>query len=117
MSSVLRQLMVFHTDLHRFVAALKDRLGPQLQNIPLLYQGTPELKDILGLFNITIDPPQEHLATPELRIRFQSLVENVFFVLASTRLFALFLDDVHEADESLVLFAIYGFKMAHTVVC
>ncbi|RDB29051.1 Peroxide stress-activated histidine kinase mak2 [Hypsizygus marmoreus] len=100
LSSVLRQLMVFHMDLHRFVNALRERLGPQIQNVPLLYQGTPELKDVLGLFDIEIDPPTERLATRELRARFQSLVENVFSVIAETRLFALFLDDLHEADES-----------------
>jgi predicted ATPase len=103
MSSVLRQLMVFHTDLHRFVNALKDRLGPQLRNVPLLYQGTPELKDILALFDMELDSPQEPLTTSELRARFQSLVENVFSVIAETRLFALFLDDLHEADVSLSL--------------
>ena len=73
LSSVLRQLMVFHTDVHRFVIALKDRLGPQLHNVPLLYQGTPELKDVLALYDIAIDSPQEILATRELRARFQSL--------------------------------------------
>ncbi|KAF8665081.1 hypothetical protein AX16_000549 [Volvariella volvacea WC 439] len=100
LSSVLRQLMVFHTDLHRFVNALTERLGPQMNNIPLLYQGTPELRDVLALFGITLESPQEHLATRELRARFQSLVENVFAVIADTRLFALFLDDLHDADES-----------------
>ncbi|KAF8912937.1 dual-domain HisK/Mak2 protein kinase [Gymnopilus junonius] len=100
LSSVLRQLMVFHTDLHRFVDALRERLGPQLQNVPLLYQGTPELKDVLALFDIHLDTPQEPLNTRELRARFQSLVENVFTIIAETRLFALFLDDLHEADQS-----------------
>ena len=102
MSSVLRQLMVFHTDLHRFVDVLKDRLGPQLRNVPLLYQGTPELKDVLDLFDIEVNAQQEPLTTNELRARFQSLVENVFSVIAETRLFALFLDDLHEADVSWV---------------
>ncbi|CAA7259981.1 unnamed protein product [Cyclocybe aegerita] len=100
LSAVLRQLMVFHTDLHRFVTALRDRLGPQLQNVPLLYQGTPELKDVLALFDIHLATPQEPLNSRELRARFQSLVENVFAVIAETRLFALFLDDLHEADDS-----------------
>jgi len=72
-----------------------------MQNIPLLYESTPELKDVLALFDINIQPPAEHLSTRELRARFQSLVENVFSVIAETRLFALFLDDLHEADESL----------------
>lgn len=102
LSSVLRQLMVFHTDLHRFVNALRERLGPQLQNVPLLYQGTPELKDVLALFDIHLETPQEPLNTGELRARFQSLVETVFTVIAETRLFALFLDDLHEADRSTI---------------
>ncbi|GLB36534.1 putative GAF domain containing protein [Lyophyllum shimeji] len=100
LSSVLRQLMVFHTDLRRFVDALQERLGPQLQNVPLLYEGTPELKDVLALFGITLEEPTEQLSTGQLRVRFQSLVENVFSVIAETRLFALFLDDLHEADAS-----------------
>ncbi|KAI0793300.1 histidine kinase [Abortiporus biennis] len=100
LSSVLRQLIVFHTDLHRFVTALRVRLGPQLENIPLLYEGAPELRDILSLFDISLEMPQEILETNELRARFQSLVEGVFAVLADTRLFALFLDDLHEASDS-----------------
>ena len=94
--------MVFHTDLHRFVATLKEQLGPQLRIVPLLYEGVPELRDILNLFEISLDIAQETLTTRELRARFQSLVEKVFAVLAETRLFALFLDDLHEADESYV---------------
>ncbi|KAJ7139584.1 dual-domain HisK/Mak2 protein kinase [Mycena epipterygia] len=100
LAAVLRQLMVFHTDLQRFVIALKERLGPQLQNVPLLYHGTPELKDVLALFDIELATPKEHLSTRELRARFQTLVQTVFSVIAETRLFALFLDDLHEADES-----------------
>ncbi|KAK7064662.1 histidine kinase [Favolaschia claudopus] len=100
LAAVLRQLMVFHTDLQRFVTALKERLGPQLQNVPLLYHGTPELKDVLALFDIELEAPKEALSTRELRARFQTLVQSVFSVIAETRLFALFLDDLHEADES-----------------
>jgi len=99
--------MVFHTDLHRFVTALRERLGPQLQNVPLLYQGTPELRDVLTLFDIQLEAPKEPLNSRELRARFQSLVENVFAVIAETRLFALFLDDLHEADASCVYFNSY----------
>jgi len=87
-------------DVHRFVTILRDTLGPQIQNIPLLYQGTPELRDILALFGINLDTPRESLSTRELRARFQTLVENVFTIIANTRMFALFLDDLHEADES-----------------
>ncbi|KAF7324347.1 Histidine kinase [Mycena venus] len=87
-------------NLQRFVTALKERLGPQLQNVPLLYHGTPELKDVLALFDIELAAPKEHLSTRELRARFQTLVQSVFSVIAETRLFALFLDDLHEADES-----------------
>ncbi|KAJ3575904.1 hypothetical protein NP233_g779 [Leucocoprinus birnbaumii] len=86
--------------LRRFVNSLKERLGPQIRNIPLLYQGAPELRDVLADSDIPSEPPNEHLATPELRARFQSLVEHVFAVIAETRLFALFLDDLHEADQS-----------------
>ncbi|KAI0757423.1 histidine kinase [Daedaleopsis nitida] len=100
LSHVLRQLIVFHSDLHRFVTDLKQRLGPQLQNVPLLYEGAPELKTIFSLFDLSIDAPQETSETSELPARFQSLVENVFSVLAETRLFALFLDDLHEAPDS-----------------
>jgi predicted ATPase len=92
--------MVFHTDLQRFVTGLQERLGPQLQNVPLLYQGTPELRDALATFNINIEEPHEPLDSRDLRSRFQSLVEKVFAVIAETRLFALFLDDLHEADDS-----------------
>lgn len=100
--------MVFHTDLHRFVTSLRERLGPQLQNVPLLFQGAPELQDVLGPFDISLDTaPKESLSTRELRARFQSLVENVFAVVAETRLFALFLDDLHEADESLSVMPFY----------
>nr|GAT57553.1 histidine kinase [Mycena chlorophos] len=100
LAAVLRQLMVFHTDLQRFVIALKEKLGPQMQNIPLLYDGTPELRDVLALFDIEVATPKEHLSTRELRARFQTLVQSVFAVIAETRLFALFLDDLQEADES-----------------
>jgi hypothetical protein len=100
--------MVFHSDLNRFVTALRKRLGPQLLNAPLLYQGTPELRDVLALFDIHIEEPQEALSTEELRARFQSLVENVFAVVAEIRLFALFLDDLHEADDSSGLFSFHS---------
>ncbi|TFY70059.1 hypothetical protein EVJ58_g21 [Rhodofomes roseus] len=100
LSSVLRQLIVFHTDLHSFVTSLKKQLGPQLRNVPLLYEGAPELRDILSLFDITIETPPEPLEAHELRARFQSLFQSVFSVLAETRLFALFLDDLHDASES-----------------
>ena len=93
---------MFHTDLHSFVYSLKARLGPQLQNVPLLYEGAPELRDILSLFGTSIEVPQETLETQELRARFQSLVQSVFSVLSETRLFALFLDDLHDASDSYV---------------
>lgn len=104
--------MVFHTDLHRFVSSLKERLGPQLQNIPLLYHGVPELHDLLAQYDISIETPNESLLTAELRARFQSLVENVFSVIAETRLFALFLDDLHEADDSYVFIGFISFPSA-----
>lgn len=101
LSSVLRQLRVFHTDLNRFVTTLRERLGPQLQNVSLLYQGTPELKEVLADYGIHLNTLEVPLNARELRARFQTLVVNVFSVIAETRLFALFLDDLHEADPSL----------------
>ncbi|KAI0005369.1 hypothetical protein BJV74DRAFT_875326 [Russula compacta] len=77
LSSVLRQLMVFHTDLHRFVTTLKTQLGPQLRIVPLLYEGVPELRDILHLFDISLDIPQETLTTSELRARSLDLVNTL----------------------------------------
>jgi predicted ATPase len=100
LSSVFRQLMVFEADLHRFVQSLKTQLGPQLQNVPLLYQGVPELRGILSMFGIDLNTPKEALSTAELRARFQSLVVDVLSVIAETRMLALFLDDLHEADDS-----------------
>lgn len=94
--------MVFQSDVQRFVNALKLRLGPLLLNAPLLYDGVPEFRNILQLHGIEISTPKEMLFTSELRIRFQSLVEQIFAVLAEVRLLALFLDDLHEADESYV---------------
>ena len=92
--------MVFQTDVQRFVSMLRTRLGPLLLNAPLLYDGAPEFKNMLQLHGIDISTPKETLTTLELRIRFQSLVEQIFAVLAEVRLLALFLDDLHEADES-----------------
>jgi hypothetical protein len=118
-SSLLRQLMVFQSDLHKFVTLLQ-RLGPQLSNAPLIYDGVPELRDILSLFDISVPGPEEALSTAELRARFQGLVENVLGILAETKLLCLvsslvnapywssytqlskFIDDLQFADESFV---------------
>ena len=54
------------------------------------------------MFDVDITSPKEALSTSELRVRFQTLVEQVFSVIAEVRLLALFLDDLHEADESYV---------------
>jgi len=47
-------------------------VGPQLRIVPLLYEGIPELQDILNLFDVSLDIPQERLTTRKLRARFQS---------------------------------------------
>ena len=95
--------MIFQTDMQRFVMTLRSRLGPLLNNAPLLYQGAPEFKDMLRRHGVDINTPDlELLSSAELRVRFQTLVEQVFAVLAEIRLLALFLDDLHEADESYV---------------
>ena len=52
-------------------------------------------------YGIHLNTPEVFLNTRELRARFQTLVANVFSVIAETRLFSLFLDDLHEADPSL----------------
>lgn len=102
LSSVLRQLMSFQSDLHRFTSILQSRLGPQVHNLPLLFHGAPELRDLLDLFDISVASVDEKLSTEELRVRFQSLVVNVFCVLSEVRMLALFLDDLHVADQSSV---------------
>lgn len=86
-------------DVHVFVKALHSRLGPQLRNAPLLYAGAPELRDVLDMYDLSPQPLQEPLAVPELRARFQLLVEAVFAVLAEIKLLALFLDDIQFADD------------------
>jgi predicted ATPase len=107
MSSILRQLLVFSSDLYRFVTRLKVRLGPQLQNVPLLYSGVPELRYILRMYDLEFDTPREELAGQELRARFQALFTDVLSVVADTRLLAIFLDDVHEADSSYVYLSLW----------
>jgi len=100
LSAVFRQFMVFDSDLHRFVAQLKYKLGPQLILLPLLYHGAPELKDILAAHDIHIQArPEESLDTSELRTRFQTLMVSILSIIAEIRLFALFLDDLQEADD------------------
>jgi hypothetical protein len=94
--------MITPTDVDIFVKALRVRLGPQLRNVPLLYNGAPELRDILDLYELSPQPLLEHLAIHELRARFQLLVEAVFAVLAEIKLLALFMDDIQFADEWLV---------------
>lgn len=102
LSSVLRQLMMFQSDRHMFVSLLRARLGPQLHNVPLLYHGVPELRDLLAAFGINLAEPQALLSTEELGARFQSLVECVYGTLADVRILALFLDDLHFADKSML---------------
>lgn len=92
--------MVSDADVRRFSVDLKDSLGVQLQNISLLYEGAPQLRDILEQFGTTVEHRQEPLTTAELRDRFISLVQKVFSVLAQIRPFALFLDDLHDASPS-----------------
>jgi hypothetical protein len=113
---LLRQLIGFQSDVPRFIDTLKEKLGPEMSNISLLFQGVPELEDLLTWYEITAPPPSETLTAAELRTRFQSLVETVFAALGETRLLCLvslnfftasrvltamqFLDDMHLADES-----------------
>jgi hypothetical protein len=80
---------MFQSDRHMFVSLLRARLGPQLQNVPLLYHGVPELRDLLAAFGVNLPEPQVLLSTEELGARFQSLVECVYGTLADVRPLAL----------------------------
>ncbi|KAG8792150.1 hypothetical protein FRC17_008642, partial [Serendipita sp. 399] len=100
LSSVLRQLMMFQVDRQVFVSLLKARLGQQISELPLLYHGVPELRDLLGAFGVHLAEPQVVPSTEELGARFQTLVEGVYGTLADVKLLALVLDDIHFADKS-----------------
>ncbi len=81
--------MMFQNDRHAFVQLLKARLGNQLLNIPLLFHGVPELRDLLAAFGIVLAEPKVMLSTEELGARFHSLVESVYGTLADVKLLAL----------------------------
>jgi hypothetical protein len=78
------------------------QLGPHLINIPLLYHEAPEPRVTLALSHINFDEPKATLSTDELGARFQSLVETVFGVVGGVRPLAIFLGDIHSADQSLL---------------
>ncbi|KAG9055946.1 hypothetical protein FS842_000718 [Serendipita sp. 407] len=100
LSSVLRQLMMFQSERQVFVSLLKARLGQQIYELPLLYHGVPELRDLLGAFGVHLAEPQVLLSTEELGARFQTLVDIVYSSLADVKPLALVLDDIHFADKS-----------------
>ncbi|KAG1716795.1 hypothetical protein ID866_393 [Astraeus odoratus] len=117
LSSALRQLMSTAPDAYRFVRMLTERLGPQLANLPLLFAGSPAVKAVLEAWGMNTaafeDGPENaiekvpgdtkelsRLATSELSARFQNLVESVLGVISEIRPLALFLDDIHEADNA-----------------
>ncbi|KAI6136939.1 STKc type histidine kinase [Pisolithus sp. B1] len=117
LSSALRQLTFKPADAYHFVRTLTERLGPQRANLPLLFAGSPVIKAVLegwgmnttalgnGIENAIEKASGEpggwaRLATGELSARFQNLVESVFAVVTETRPVALFLDDLHEADNA-----------------
>jgi hypothetical protein len=81
--------MMFQNDRYMFVSLLKVRLNVQINNVPLLYHGVPELRDILAASGIYLDEPKVELSTEELGARFQKLVECVYATLADVRLLAL----------------------------
>lgn len=80
---------MFQNDRYIFVSLLKARLGSQMNNIPLLYHGVPELRDILAASSIHLLEPKVEISSEELGARFQHLVETVFATLADVRLLAL----------------------------
>ncbi|KAG8780548.1 hypothetical protein FRC15_009490 [Serendipita sp. 397] len=100
LSSVLRQLMMFQSERQVFVSLLRARLGQQIYELPLLYHGVPELRDLLGAFGVHLAEPQVLLSTEELGARFQTLVDIVYSSLADVKPLALVLDDIHFADKS-----------------
>ena len=71
-------------------------------NILLLCHKAPKLRDILALIHINFDEPKVVLSTEELSVRFQSLVETVFGVVGDVQPLALFLDNIHFVDQSLL---------------
>ncbi|KAL4069355.1 STKc type histidine kinase, partial [Scleroderma citrinum] len=105
-SSALRQLASTPADACRYVRMLSDRLGPQLANLPLLFAGSPVVRAVLeawGMKTAALGDGSEEavrLATSELSARFQNLVESVLGVITEIRPLALFLDDLHEADNA-----------------
>lgn len=92
--------MLSPSDSHRFAISLEDSLGEQMQNIYLLYDAAPELRDLVGTLDDSHCRQESLSTTAELRGRFLFLVQKVFSVLAETRLLALFLDDIHDAPEA-----------------
>ena len=119
-SSALRQLASTPVDAYRFVRMLSERLGPQIANLPLLYSGSPIVKAVLeawGMNTIALEDGSEsstervsgeskeltRLATSELSARFQNLVESILGVITEIKPLALFLDDLHEADNAYVI--------------
>lgn len=81
--------MMFQNDRYLFAELLKVRLNLQLNNVPLLYHGVPELRDILAASDIHLAEPKVELSTEELGARFQNLVECVYATLADVRPLAL----------------------------
>lgn len=113
-SSALRQLAFMPSEAHRFVRMLSDKLGPQLANLPLLFAGSPVVKPVLEAWGMNTtnlgDAPEsvtektsgesKELARLAASARFQNLVESVLGVITEIRPLALFLDDLHEADNA-----------------
>lgn len=101
-------------DANHFVQMLNERLGPQLVNLPLLFASSPSIRAVFKAWGMNISDPESAtekaskelmplvLATSELSARFQSLIESVFAVIADIKPLALFLDDLHEADDAYV---------------
>lgn len=116
-SSALRQLAFMPSEAHRFVRMLSDKLGPQLANLPLLFAGSPVVKPVLEAWGMNTtnlgDAPEsvtektsgesKELARLAASARFQNLVESVLGVITEIRPLALFLDDLHEADNAYVI--------------
>lgn len=87
LSFVFRQLLTeFQSDVASFFTTLKARLGPQLNNVQLLYHSIPEIKELMRMFGLTKLPNIENLPTQASTARFHNLIIDCIATLAQVRL-------------------------------
>ncbi|KAL7411025.1 hypothetical protein BDY24DRAFT_371574 [Mrakia frigida] len=100
LSFVFRQLLTeFQSDVASFFTTLKARLGPQLNNVQLLYHSIPEIKELMRMFGLTKLPNIENLPTQASTARFHNLIIDCIATLAQIKMLTMWFDDLHWADE------------------